>query len=243
MRNRYNDLWINSQKPGGEKNLLDYLIYRRLSTLLLLLIADRRFSPNHITTVSVLFSFLTGTLFAISSNYWVLLTAVFFMNLSLITDTLDGQYSRYTDQSSEFGAWYDTVSDCLKYIFIFIGLCIGSYRFPRIEEHVFSNVLAPFNTHPEYSLLAGLLVLGNIFMIYYIHGTRYKLKNNLERIIRAGSGEKQFHFGIESTLYTIFTVFLLFGQTIWLLIFLVFTLPILWIGPFFLVYQNYRKNP
>ena len=103
---------------------------------------------------------------------------VVWMNFSLILDTLDGQYSRYTNQSSEFGGWYDGVSDCLKYILIFFGLCTGAYFNPYLETQYFAEQLALIYGDPAAVLLGGMWVVSNFFMIYYVHASRYCLSVN-----------------------------------------------------------------
>ena len=237
----YRELWRVSEKPGGERNFFDFLIYRRISTVLLMAIGSRRFSPNAITTLSVVFAALASLLFYHSNHYPVLLAGVVVMNISLILDTLDGQYSRYTGQQSEIGGWYDGVSDCLKYIFLFCGLCWGMYYHPYLETQWFSDALWILAAHSEWVLLMGMLIIANLFMTYYVHVSRYALSNNVDTVVNIAASNRNFHFGIESTLYTIFSVFLVFNQPYWLLIFLTLTLPVLWLYPMILVLKNSRR--
>ena len=233
----YRKTWEESQKPGGEQNFFDYFIYRRISTFLLLPLRETRFSPNWITSASILFSIFAGWTYFLATELAVLQLGVVFMILSLVLDTMDGQYSRLTGQQSDFGAWYDGVSDSLKYVILFLGLSCGAYYHLDLDTQWLLSTQWLENRR-ELFLLAGMLIIGNLFMVYYVHVSRYALPFNPGKMVETGGSERRFHFGIESTLYTLFTLFLLVGQVVWLFGFLVVTLPALWILPMYRVYRH-----
>lgn len=235
----YREIWYKSQKPGGERNFFDYFFYRRISTLLLCLIRDMDVSPDTITSISVLCSLLAGILFVIHEPAWLYYLAIVFMMLSLVTDTMDGQYARLKDKSSEFGAWYDTISDSLKYVILFISLSIGAYLNNSIDEQWLLNDCQLFRKHPGIILFGGLLIVSNFYMVYQIHNTRYHLSFNPGTMVNFSTSRSGYHFGIESTLYTLFLIFLLFNQVYWLFIFLICTLPFAWIFP---LYRTWRQS-
>ena len=207
-----------------------------------MVIRDCQFSPNYITSFSILFSIFSGIFLYYSYSNLMLVFGIFFLNISLILDTLDGQYSRLTRQQSEFGGWYDGVSDCIKYIFLFLGLSLGIYYHPYQGSQLFPNLLAPIERNPELVLIMGMAIISNLFMIYYVHATRYGLSFNPGAVAKVEGKTQNYHFGIESTLYTLFTVFLVLKQGYWLLVFLTFTLPLLWIYPIFLVYKQHKSH-
>lgn len=238
----YKQVWEESQKEGGERNIFDYYLYRRISTLFLIPIRHSKFSPNLITSLSVVFSCIAAFCFFYGDLSLITTLGIVAMNVSLILDTLDGQYSRYTHLSSEFGGWIDGVSDSLKYIVLFIGITCGAFYNPYVDQQWFDSALGFFSTSPETVLIFGMWIISNFFMIYYVHASRYNLTINPGTVTGlrgyVQGKERKFHFGIESSLYTMFTVFLLCDQTYWLLLLLGVLLPILWVYPIYLVYRR-----
>ena len=236
----YRSILSRSEKPGGERNVLDHLIYRKLSTVFLLVLRPYRFSPNIITSFSVISSIITAYFLFYSHQRSMLIAGVVVMNISLVLDTLDGQYSRLTKQQSEFGGWFDGISDCLKYIFIIGGLSCGLFYHPHLDSQWFAGNLEILRLHKEFVLIMGMMIIGNFFMTYYVHVSRYKLSINTGTVVKVKlrGSDRTYHFGIESTLYTIFTIFLLLNQPYWLLIILTITLPLLWVYPVYLTYKR-----
>jgi len=240
--NNYKKIWYASEKTGGERNFFDYFIYRRLSTLILMGIKELDFSPNVITSLSICFSIFAGLCFLYTMNGPVYYIGILLMMISLVFDTLDGQYARFKGKQSEFGGWYDAISDSFKYIVLFLCLSIGFYYHLDYESQWFINEILLFEKNREMILILGLFIISNFYMVYLIHTTRYKLTINPDTVVNISVGDKKYFFGIESTLYTIFAVFLLAEQVIWLFILLSFLLPFAWIYPFYLTYAKYNES-
>ena len=138
----YREILSKSEKPGGERNVFDHFIYRKLSTVILLPLRQYRFSPNIITSFSVISSATAAYFLFYSHQRLMLIAGVVVMNISLILDTLDGQYSRLTNQQSEFGGWFDGISDCLKYIFIISESSPGPHLICVVNRgYLHSNIL------------------------------------------------------------------------------------------------------
>jgi phosphatidylglycerophosphate synthase len=87
--------------------------------------AHRGFTPNQITTVSVLMGVVAGALFA-TGQRWGLVAGAVVLQAAFTTDCVDGQLARYTRQFSKLGAWLDSVFDRTKEYVAFAGLAIGS---------------------------------------------------------------------------------------------------------------------
>ncbi len=243
LSEKYAEVWNASQKPGGEHNFFDYFIYRRISTLVLCYLRDFDFSPNLITTFSVIFSFIAGGLFIFRMSGMFYYLAIVFMMMSLVADTMDGQYARLKGKSSEFGGWYDAISDSLKYIVLFVCLSLGAWLNDVIPQQWWLGEQGFMIRHPELILILGMLILSNFYLIYHIHGTRYRLSFNPGTMVNLDTGSKRFHFGIESTLYTLFLIFLAPGQVYWLFLLLVCALPYAWIYPFYRTYRACKASP
>jgi hypothetical protein len=89
--------------------------------------AHRGFTPNQVTTVSVLIGLAAALAFA-TGERWGLVTGAVLVYLAFVTDCVDGQLARYTRQFSKLGAWLDSVFDRTKEYLAFAGLAIGASR-------------------------------------------------------------------------------------------------------------------
>ncbi len=86
--------------------------------------ARRGYTPNQVTTVSVLIGFLAAAGFA-TGERWGLVAGAILLHIAFTTDCVDGQLARYTRQFSKLGAWLDSVFDRTKEYAVFAGLAIG----------------------------------------------------------------------------------------------------------------------
>jgi hypothetical protein len=89
--------------------------------------ARRGFTPNQITTVSMLLGVLAAAAFA-TGERWGLVAGAVLLQVSFTTDCVDGQLARYTRQFSKLGAWLDSVFDRSKEYLAFAGLAIGAHH-------------------------------------------------------------------------------------------------------------------
>jgi hypothetical protein len=89
--------------------------------------AHRGFTPNQVTTVSVLIGLVAAVAFA-TGERWGLVTGGVLVYFAFVTDCVDGQLARYTRQFSKLGAWLDSVFDRTKEYLAFAGLAIGASR-------------------------------------------------------------------------------------------------------------------
>ena len=89
--------------------------------------ARRGFTPNQVTTVSMLLGVLAAAAFA-TGERWGLVAGAVLLQISFTTDCVDGQLARYTHQFSKLGAWLDSVFDRTKEYLAFAGLAIGAHH-------------------------------------------------------------------------------------------------------------------
>jgi hypothetical protein len=89
--------------------------------------ARRGFTPNQVTTVSVLIGLAAAIAFA-TGERWGLIAGAVLLQLAFTTDCVDGQLARYTRTFSKLGAWLDSVFDRTKEYLAFAGLAIGASR-------------------------------------------------------------------------------------------------------------------
>jgi len=89
--------------------------------------ARRGFTPNQVTTFSVLIGFLAAAAFA-TGERWGLVAGAILLQAAFTTDCVDGQLARYTRTFSKLGAWLDSIFDRTKEYACFAGLAIGASR-------------------------------------------------------------------------------------------------------------------
>jgi hypothetical protein len=87
--------------------------------------ARRGFTPNQVTTASLLLGVLAAAGFA-TGERWAMIAAAVVLQFSFTLDCVDGQLARYTRRFSRLGAWLDSIFDRTKEYAVFAGLAIGA---------------------------------------------------------------------------------------------------------------------
>lgn len=230
-----------SKSSGVDRDILEHYFLRPISAGLLTIFGRHlNCSPNVFTSLSIVASLIAGIYLYQSDSYTHIFIGVIIMNTALFLDSFDGAYARFKNKGSEFGAWYDSISDCLKYIILLIPLTIGCYYHLDIKSSWVFQYLPLQLSRQEMITFMGLWIISNLFITYCIHLTRYQLSFNPGNMATLESG--RFYIGIESLLYTLMTIFLLTGQVIPMFVFLTFFTPILWLFPFWKTYQHRNES-
>jgi phosphatidylglycerophosphate synthase len=89
--------------------------------------ARRGWTPNAMTTVSMLIGAVAAAFFALGSRAGLIAGAVL-LQAAFTIDCVDGQLARYTRTFSKLGAWLDSIFDRGKEYLVYAGLAIGSVR-------------------------------------------------------------------------------------------------------------------
>lgn len=109
-------------------------MHRKISSRMLGYILPYEFiTPNLITSISNILALLSAFLLAFGI-YTLNVIAIIIFLFSITLDTLDGDLARARNEGSKYGAWYDGVSDRLKFLAVITGLTIGlPFMFWRID--------------------------------------------------------------------------------------------------------------
>lgn len=81
-------------------------------------------TPNVITGMALIMRFLSGVFF-LSENYAFIVLASLFYYLAYVLDCVDGPVARLTGNASEFGRYFDHISDLLGDLFVLCCLATG----------------------------------------------------------------------------------------------------------------------
>ena len=150
-----NAVWQDVDNPGmrkeAERRLLKSLtkttdgwvskkLNRHISTRVSLVLSKLGVSPNAVTTF-VFFLTLLGAYFAGSGEYlWIALGGIIFQIASIL-DGCDGEVARLTYRGSRFGAWYDTLTDNIRYVIFFAALGVSAYRTGGGDIYLFAIII------------------------------------------------------------------------------------------------------
>jgi CDP-L-myo-inositol myo-inositolphosphotransferase len=88
-------------------------INRRFSKWVTRQLMSKNVTPNHMTTVGLIIGLLSAVLTALAgpSSLWLLPLGGFLYQVLLMIDGCDGEIARLKFLSSDWGEWYDTISD------------------------------------------------------------------------------------------------------------------------------------
>ena len=140
-----------SMKKEAERRLLKTLvkdtdgwvsknINRFFSTRTSLFLTKFNTSPNAVTTF-VFFFTLVGAWFVTSGEYlWIALGGLIFQIASIL-DGCDGELARLTYKGSRFGAWYDTITDNIRYIVFLSALGVGAYNATGYDAYFYATIV------------------------------------------------------------------------------------------------------
>ena len=103
-----------------QRNKLKLYLNELLYSSIIPLLAKSKISPNTLTIIGFIFSLITMVL--ISQGY--LLISGILIIFSSIFDLLDGALARYSNNTTNFGKFFDAVIDRLSEIAIYVGLFI-----------------------------------------------------------------------------------------------------------------------
>lgn len=111
--------------PAGS-NLMpdDKPLDARLAAKLVYPLRHSVITPNHLTTVRMLFGIAACVLLSTGDYAWTNMGAVCFA-VSAFFDHADGELARISGNKTRFGHYYDLVSDAVSDILLFIGIGAG----------------------------------------------------------------------------------------------------------------------
>ncbi|HWT23329.1 MAG TPA: CDP-alcohol phosphatidyltransferase family protein, partial [Solirubrobacteraceae bacterium] len=89
--------------------------------------ARRGWTPNQMTTVSMVIGTVAAAAFALGTRPGMVAGAIL-LQAAFTIDCVDGQLARYTRTFSKLGAWLDSVFDRGKEYVVFAGLALGATR-------------------------------------------------------------------------------------------------------------------
>lgn len=187
-----------------------------VANIFLIFIAEKNFiTPNYVTTFSLFLCIIACGFICTGVQPYLMIAAVL-VQLVFIVDCLDGQLARYRNQCSNFGAWYDRVTDRVKDFLIYFSIAWGHYSvyddwkiWPLAMTSLFFVYLFDYYVNMDVKLESK----GRDMLQHVSTGFFYKFAGSIFSL-----GEKiyksvpivQFHIGEQ---YLLISLFLFFNQT------------------------------
>jgi hypothetical protein len=113
-----------SLKTVDSEEILDLVIFRPISFVLVKLIYNTNITPNQISIVALMFGILTGVLYGFGTHeFFILASASFFICNTL--DCMDGQLARLKKNGTKIGRVIDGFIDYVTSISVFLGIGIA----------------------------------------------------------------------------------------------------------------------
>ncbi|MBX7148286.1 CDP-alcohol phosphatidyltransferase family protein [bacterium] len=112
-----------SLKPRSVEEWLDYYFYRRVAHFLVPLFIKLKFSPNQISTLSMLTGFLAA--YMVLRHHFIL--SALLVMLTIVFDCSDGQVARLTGQTSPLGRIVDGACDFFWVLSYWLGIYFSGY--------------------------------------------------------------------------------------------------------------------
>lgn len=141
------------------------MFFSNLSLRLSYLLIRTSVTPNQVTLLSTAIG-LIGAATILSTNYWFRILGIVTWFVGYVLDFCDGEIARYKSMQSEFGHWFDEVTDRVKDVGLYTAITLLTAR----ES---SSMIA---------ILLGLLALGGTIVYSYaityrFHTARYDRKD------------------------------------------------------------------
>lgn len=130
----------------------------RLAAWLVYPLRNTAVTPNHLTTVRMLFGIAACVLLSKGSYAWSNAGALCFV-ISAFIDHADGELARISGNKSKFGHYYDLASDAVSDILLFIGIGIGLMGSELGTGALFMGIFAGVSVAAIFQLR---LLIGNL---------------------------------------------------------------------------------
>ncbi len=221
-----------------EREITTVFFWRPLSTIIMIFCQNLTISPNAITTLSVVSGIVASILF-LKNNYSLVIAGTILLFISLVIDTIDGQYARYKNKTSEFGHWYDGFAEKIRYALIFSSLSVGFYYNNDFTYQFFFQEIDFLKQHKELILVMGIWCLANLLLVISVQAERTTLSFDYGTLLNIPRKEKRpYYLSMQVLFYLLLIMFLITNQIYLLFVFFSLFLPICWLYPFYKLFKN-----
>lgn len=224
-------------------SIFSRLIYRKISKVLTYYML--KYIPGISAPDVTILSFIVGVIGAIgllTPDWWGRILAFVCIQLSFALDCSDGEVARMTGRGSQFGIWFDSISDRTKEILWFLAIALQLYwNAPLPTEAALSMndvLLGTVGGRPEIIYLAMIAAIG-MTLVGYLREAKKSIfleKRKPEIVLKSG-----LHVGTVDVI----TFLLAFGALLtleyYVLWLMVLPVPVLLVKQFVSTYRQSNK--
>jgi hypothetical protein len=113
-----------SLKTVDSEEILDLIIFRPISFVLVKLIYNTNITPNQISIVALMFGIATGILYGQATHFYFIMGAASFFICNTL-DCMDGQLARLKKNGTKIGRVIDGFIDYITSVSVFLGLGVA----------------------------------------------------------------------------------------------------------------------
>lgn len=125
------------------ENWLAKYTYRKISNPLAIVLSKIGVTPVQASVISILMSIASFVFFSLG-EWKNLAIGYIFLQLTVLTDHIDGAIARYTNNQTIVGSWYDKFGNKIhKFLFVF-GVSLGIYRITNDPFYLMLGNVAGF---------------------------------------------------------------------------------------------------
>lgn len=128
---------LASAQKGAARSAPAYsrFVNRKIGRLLAAAAYKAGLSPNQVTGVSALHTFMgIVLLILVPPSWWLGVVVMLLLVLGFAWDSADGQVARLTGTGSPAGEWLDHIVDAIKVVTLPLALLVALFRFEPVES-------------------------------------------------------------------------------------------------------------
>ncbi|MGC8733757.1 MAG: CDP-alcohol phosphatidyltransferase family protein [bacterium] len=148
-----NSLFKESIKLRPVEELFNINLYRPLAFLILIILLKLKnnIKPEFIVVFHTILIFISSFLILVKDNDYINFIIFFLINLKIVLDNLDGQYSRIRKLESELGRYLDTIMDFFGNLALFLSIGIKyNQLFLSILSFFLFTIILSYDFNLEY---------------------------------------------------------------------------------------------
>lgn len=163
---------------AGKPTYTNYMamFFSNLSLRISYLLIRTSVTPNQVTLLSTIIG-LIGAATILSANYWFRILGIIIWFVGYILDFCDGEIARYRSMQSEFGHWFDEVTDRVKDVGLYTAITLLTAR----------------ESGSMIAILLGLLALGGTIVYSYAITYRFQTARHDRKDAKQPSPDKFGH--------------------------------------------------
>lgn len=124
MLRNYFKILDKSAEANKKNSLFGRIFGHPFSLLIVALVEDTFISPNILTFISLCFSLLGSYYLAFNPEYIGLVYATLCIYIAMILDCADGHLARWKGLKSDFGGYFDVMTDQIQHRLIIIAIAV-----------------------------------------------------------------------------------------------------------------------